>query len=96
MAELTLRSPRQLSLKPLVQAALQNELRLLQAGIQRSQKKLQAFEGRYGFATDEFLQRYENNQIEETLELAEWIGEYRMWERLREKAQGLREVQFAD
>ncbi len=93
---MTLQSPRQLSLKPLIQAALQNELRLLQAGIQRSHKRLQEFEGRYGFASDEFLRRYDNNQIEETLELAEWIGEYRMWERLKEKAQALREAQFAD
>lgn len=83
MVELTLRSPRQHSLKPLVQGALQNELRLLQAGIQRSQQELQEFEVRYGFATDEFLRRYENNQIEETLELAEWIGEHRMLERLK-------------
>ena len=96
MVELTLRSPRQHSLKPLVLGALQNELRLLQAGIQRSQQKLQEFEARYGFATDEFLRRYENNQMEETLELAEWIGEYRMLERLKEKAQTLQEVQFAD
>lgn len=96
MVELKLRSSRQRSLKPLVEAALQNELRLLQAGIRRSQQRLQKLEARYGLSTDEFLQRYENNQIEETLEFSEWIGEYRMLERLKEKAQALQEVEFAD
>ncbi len=89
MAELILRSPRGRSLKPLVEAALQNEHRILQAGIRRSQQRLQELEVRYGLSTDEFLQRYENNQIEETLEFSEWIGEHRMLERLKEKAQAL-------
>jgi hypothetical protein len=96
MTELTLRSTRPHSLRPLVEAALQNELRLLQVGIRRSQQKLQELEARYGFSTEEFLQNYENNELDETLEFAEWIGEHRLLERLQEKVQTLREVQFAD
>ena len=96
MAELKLFSSRQQSLRPLVEAALQNEIRLLQAGIHRCQQKLQEFEAQYGLATAEFVRRYENDQLEETLELAEWIGEYRLLARLLEKAQILQEVQFAD
>jgi len=80
----------------MVEAALQNELRLLQSDIYRSQQKLQEFETRYGLATAEFLQRYENNQIEETLELAEWVGEYRVLIRLQEKTQKLQVVQLAN
>ena len=96
MAELRLVSSRKFTLKPLVEAALHNELRLLEAGIRRSQQKLQEFQARYELTTEEFLRRYENNQLEETLEFADWIGEYRLLERLQEKAQTLREVQFAD
>jgi hypothetical protein len=96
MAELILRSPRQRSLKSLVEAALQNELRLLQAGIRRSRLKLQELETRYEFSTDEFLQRYENNQLQETLEFTEWVGEHRLMQRLQEKAQTLQEIKFAD
>jgi hypothetical protein len=96
MAELILISKRQHPLKPLVEAALANELRLLEAGIRRSQLKLRELENRYGLSTKDFLPRYENNQLEENLEFAEWIGEYRLLERLQEKAQTLREVRFAD
>ncbi|MCI0697175.1 hypothetical protein L0337_34870 [candidate division KSB1 bacterium] len=37
-------------------------------------------------ATDEFLRRYENNQMEKTLEYAEWVGEQCLLKRLKEKA----------
>lgn len=96
MTKLTLISSRQQPLKPLIEAALNNELRLLESGIQRTEKNLQSFESRYGMATEEFIKRYENDELNETLEFAEWIGEYRMLNRLQEKTLTLREVQFAD
>jgi hypothetical protein len=96
MAELTLVSPSQRPLQPLVEGALQNELRLLEAGIRRGAQRLQAFEARYGLTTAEFVQRYENDALEETLEFAEWIGEYRLRARLQEKADALRAIRFAD
>ncbi len=96
MTKLTLISSRQHPLKPLVEAALNNELRLLMAGIQRTERNIQSFESRYGMTSEDFLGRYENNELDETLEFAEWIGEYRMLGRLREKTETLQEVQFAD
>ena len=96
MAELILRSSRAQILKPLVQAALHNELRLLEAGIRRAHERLREMEARYAISTPEFLKRFENNEFDETLEFAEWIGEHRLLERLQEKAQALREVEFAD
>lgn len=96
MEQLTLVSKHARPLKPLVEAALKNELRLLQAGIQRSEQKLRQWEARYGLPTLEFVRRYENDQFEETLELAEWVGEHRLMTRLLEKAQILQEVKFAN
>ena len=96
MAELILVSPSQRPIQPLVEGALQNELRLLEAGIRRSEQRLKEFEIRYGLSTIDFLQRYENDVLEETLEFAEWIGEYRLRERLLEKAEALRAIRFAD
>lgn len=96
MSQLTLQSNRTMPLRPLVEAALQNELRLLQAGLKRSQHRLQEFEARYNLPTHEFLRRYENDLLEENLELAEWIGEHRLFERLAEKVATLQEVKLAD
>jgi len=96
MAELVLISPRQRQLRPLVEAALHNELRLLEAGIRRTEHKLQEFEILHGLPSAEFIRRYEQDELEESLEFAEWIGEYRLLERLREKANILRGIQFAN
>jgi phage shock protein A len=96
MAEPTLISPRQRQLKPLVEAALQNELRLLEAGIRRAEQRLQEFEAQYDLSSAEFIRCYEQDELEETLQSAEWTGEYRLLERLREKADILREIQSAN
>jgi len=46
-------------------------------------------------STAEFLSRYENDELAETLEFDEWIGESRLLARLREKTETIREIQFA-
>jgi hypothetical protein len=95
MSALTLTSPRQRSLKPLVEGAIRNEVRYLQSGIRRTEQRLRALEERYGFSSQEFLQRYEADELPETLEFAEWVGECRLLERLKEKAETLEEIGFA-
>ena len=45
--------------------------------------------------TSEFIQRYENDELDETLEFGEWIGEYRMLQGLIEDADQLRGIEFA-
>jgi phage shock protein A len=96
MAELTLISPRKRQLRPVVEAALRTELRLLEVGIRRTEQKVRQFETRYGLPSAEFIRRYEQDELEETLEFAEWIGEYRLLQRLREKANTLQEIRFAN
>ena len=91
MTELTLISPHQRPLQPLVETALRNELRLLEASIRRTDQRLQGFEHRHSMSTAKFIDQYENDELSETLEFAEWIGEYRLLQRLREKANILRE-----
>ena len=96
MAELKLISDHERQLKPLVEAALKNELRLLEAGINRTQQNMRKFEERFHLSTLEFIGRYENDEMEETMDYAEWIGEHRMLERLCEKAETLRGIRFAN
>ena len=94
MAQLTLVSPSHHPLQPLVEGALQNELRLLEVGIRRSEQRLHEFETRYGLSTADCVRRYENDELEETLEFAEWIGENRLRARLLEKADAIRAIRF--
>jgi len=68
-----------------VAAALENELRVIQTGIKRTEQRLRGFEKKYELGSSEFLRRYVNDKLSDSLEFAEWIGEIRMLERLKEK-----------
>jgi len=96
MADLRLISNHKREIGPLVKAALDNEVRLLKTGIRQTRERLRKFEEKYHLSTQNFITRYENDEFEETLEFAEWIGEYRMLERLQEKAEALRGIRFAN
>ena len=96
MAELKLVSKRKYQLKPLIKTALLNELRLLDAGMRRTEQRLSEFEAKYHLATKDFISRYENDEIKETLDFDEWVGEFRMWKRFKEKIETLKDVQFAN
>lgn len=96
MTELPLVSTHQRPLKPLVEAALANELRLLQASVQQTKQRLSGFEAKYHLSTLEFIARYEADEFEESLDFAEWMGEYRLLEKLREKIDILQRIQFAN
>lgn len=96
MDKLTLVSTHKHPLKPLVEAALAHELRLLEVGIGRTEQRLRELEAKYRLSTAEFMCRFENDEFEETLEFAEWIGESRLLARLHDKAETLRGVTFAN
>ena len=81
-------------LKPLVEAPLANELRLIEAGIKQAENTVREFEKKYQMPTQEFLSLYENDEIEEAIDFAEWIGEIRLLQRLQEKADTLRNIRF--
>lgn len=96
MAELTLISQDSGSLKPLIEGAISEALRLTETGIQRTERRLQEFEEKYQVSTQEFLSRYHNDEMPETLDLDEWIGESQMLQRLQEKADRLRGIEFTN
>jgi len=96
MADLRLVSTNKCQLKPLVEGALSNELRLLEAGIRRTEQRLLEFEVKYNLGTQEFISSYENDKMEETTSFDEWIGEFRMLTQLRQKADTLRGIRFAN
>jgi hypothetical protein len=94
MNQVTLVSTRARPIQPLVETALSNELRLLEAAIRKTERRLLKFEGQYGMTSTEFVQRYENDELAEAMDFVDWIGEYRLLARLQEKADAYREIRF--
>lgn len=81
-------------IKPLVEAAIQNEKRLLIHGVQRTRQKLEALEKQFGMSSDQFEQRYRANEIDETLEFADWLMEIKALELLEEQVQALNDARL--
>jgi len=96
MAELKIRSKYPDSLKSIVESALAEKLRSLEAGISRTEERIREFEAKYQLSTEEFLHRYENDEFPETLDLDEWIGEAWMLAHLREKKEKIEGIEFVD
>ncbi|MBI5184108.1 MAG: hypothetical protein HZA01_00030 [Nitrospinae bacterium] len=94
MCELKLVSPGERQIKPLVEAALNNEIKLMDAGIHRTQARLRDFEKKYHMETKEFVAQYESDMIKETMDHMEWIGEFRMLQRLIEKSKTLKSIRI--
>lgn len=96
MTDIRLTSNGKREIRPLVEAALTNESRLLQAGVQQTEQRLRDFESKFDMVTQEFITPYENDEFEETLDFGEWIGEFRTLLRLREKVETLEDIRFAN
>jgi hypothetical protein len=84
----------QYPIRPLVEGAIRAALHDAEVGIRTTEQRLREFEAAYQMLTEVFVQRYEDDEFEETLEFGEWIGEYRMLQDLREDAVQLRGIKF--
>jgi predicted chitinase len=82
------------AIKPLVEAAIQNEKRLLLHGIQRTRQRLAAFEAQSGMTSSQFERRYNTAELEETLDYADWLMEIKALELLEEQYQALKDARF--
>jgi len=82
-------------LRSFIESAVKKELRQLEDAFRQTQAQLRVFEARYELSTDEFVSSYEANQIDETLETIEWLGEYRMAQHIQRKIDGVKGIEFA-
>ncbi|MCT7950120.1 hypothetical protein NG798_10015 [Ancylothrix sp. C2] len=98
MAELRIICEDSEALKRMIEDSLAERLCSLEDGIKRTEERIQYFENKYGMATEEFLSRFEKDELQHRLDRSfdEWIGETLMLKRLREKANKLRGVEFVN
>ncbi len=81
-------------LKPLLTSAIQNEINLIQVGLEKTQRHLQEFEKRFGLTSVEFERRLNSNQIDETIETTGWRMEIGMLNLLQSQLAALRDAQI--
>ena len=79
--------------RPLIQAALDHEVRLLKIGLQKTTRHLQQFEQRFGMESQDFYRDYQTGKIGDDMEYMKWAGEYETLLQLQEDYADIQEIQ---
>jgi hypothetical protein len=82
------------SLKPLLEVAIQNQIKALQHGIQRTKERVAEFEKRAGIPSTEFEKKLQADEIEETNETIDWNMELAALRLLKGQYQSLSEAKI--
>ena len=98
MAEVKIKCEYPESIKKLLQNAIDKEWQTLLNGIARTEARLKEFEAKYQLSTEEFLRRFENDEIPHRLDMDfdEWIGESWMLKSLSEELEHLKGVEIVN
>ncbi len=98
MAELKIICEYPDSVKQFIEEALSKRIASLSDGIQRTEERLREFEAKYQLSTEEFLRRFENDELQHRLDMEfdEWIGESRMLKGLQEDVDSFRGIKFVN
>lgn len=92
--QITITADTPIALKPLIESAVQSELRMLELGIERTTQRLHAFEEQYALTSAEFEHRFETGTVDESLDFIEWAGEIKTYQLLKLQLQTLQELQL--
>lgn len=93
--QITVTADAPVALKPLIESAIRSELRMLELGLERTCRRLRAFEEQYGLTSGEFERRFEAGEVDESLDFIEWAGEIKTYHLLETHQQALQEVQLS-
>lgn len=98
MAELKIICEYPDSLKQFIEEALSKRIASLKDGIRRTEERINEFEGKYQMSTEEFLRRFETDELQHRLDMEfdEWVGESRMLKGLQKEAGNLRGIEFVN
>jgi hypothetical protein len=89
LQQITIQAESKIELKPLLETAIQGELRSIQHGINLTRSRLEAFEKQHGMTTADFLKEFSEGKLGEPLEFLDWHGETKMLALLEEKKKAL-------
>ncbi|HEU0293910.1 MAG TPA: hypothetical protein VFR47_14315 [Anaerolineales bacterium] len=94
LQEIVIKANAEESIKPLVEAAIRNQLKALQHGITRTKERITEFETRAGVSSKEFEERLKAGAIEETIETIDWNMELAALRLLEGQYQSLSEAKI--
>jgi len=94
MAEIVIRTGKPESIRPILDSAIRNQLKLLKASINRTQIRISSFEQKYNMSSEQFVQKIREGMDDDNLDFVEWIGETKILKRLEEEYKELEGLQI--
>ena len=70
------------NVKSLVRVAVENELKILKAGVARTYRKLEELEKTYGMSSKQFYDKFKMGEVGDDFEYIRWAGEYETLQQL--------------
>jgi len=92
---ITITTDAKVSLKPLLESAIQTEVKVLALGLQRTRERLLEFERRFGMTSVDFEHRFSARELDESLDFIEWMGEIKTLRLLEDQQRALQGVQIS-
>jgi hypothetical protein len=81
----------------LVKSAIDGEIARLELALALARQRLAPFEEKYGVTSEQFIDTMAAEDLEgRDDEYVQWAGEFRLWQRLQQKLNQLRGIEYRD
>jgi len=97
MTTIYVESGEQVGVQQLVKSAIDGEIARLDLALAAARKRLAPFEAKYGVTSEQFIHTMAAEDLEgNDDEYIQWAGEYRLWQRLKQKLDHLCGIEYRD
>ncbi len=82
------------NVKKLLRSAVENELKILGLGINKTKKELNRFEKKFETESSLFYEQYQDGSLGDQMDYIRWAGEYETLQRLKQDYRDLQEIEI--
>ena len=82
------------NVKSLIKSAVENELKIIGFGIDKTKKKLEELEKKFGMDSGNFYRKFNEGKMGDDLEYIRWAGEYETLQQLQRDHSDLTETEL--
>ncbi len=94
MTQIVVKSKTAANVKRLLQLAIEQELRVIKLGIEKTNQNLQRLEGQFGIKSPEFYKAFQDGKMGDQIDYIKWAGEYETLQALQQDYTELLEIQL--
>ncbi|WP_419662629.1 hypothetical protein Dvar_30930 [Desulfosarcina variabilis str. Montpellier] len=94
MARVTIEPKADNNVRDLIRMAVENELKALRSGIERTSEILSEMEKKYRMSSQEFYDRFDQGEMGDDMDFIRWAGEFETLKQLKRDFGDLSEIEI--